>query len=230
MTEGRFVAKEGRLEQIRGQNDDDVSCCDQSEAPMTAEEFSELFRNSFRVLWLVAAGIVSDRILAEDVVQEAAIVAFQKRSQFESGTNFTAWMAQMVRFTALNHRRKERKHARPSSDSDLLENANENARSHGRPPNRTSTPQLRITSDFNLPADQAHFDDRIVTALREVADEGRACLLLRVIENLEYSEISQILDMPEGTAMSHVHRTKQFLRERLSNILPMKSNPSNPKT
>jgi len=197
---------------------------------MTAEDFSELFRKSFRVLWLVAVGIVSDRTLAEDVVQEAAIVAFQKRSQFETGTNFTAWMAQMVRFTALNHRRKERKHARPSSDSGILESANENARSHGRSPNQISTSQLRLTADFNLPADQAHFDDQIVTALREVGDEGRACLLLRVIENLEYKEISQILDMPEGTAMSHVHRTKQFLRERLSNIVPMKPNSSNPKS
>jgi len=197
---------------------------------MTAGEFSELFRKSFRVLWLVAAGIVSDRTLAEDVVQEAAIVAFQKRSQFESGTNFTAWIAQMVRFTALNHRRKERKYARPSSESGILENANENAHSHGRSTNLNTTSRIRLTTDFDLPADQAHFDDHVISALNEVSAEGRACLLLRVIENLEYKEISQILDMPEGTAMSHVHRTKQFLRDRLSKSSPMKPNPSKPKT
>ena len=33
---------------------------------------------------------------------------------------------------------------------------------------------------------------------------------------LGYAEISRLLQIPEGTAMSHVHRTRQFLRQKLS--------------
>jgi DNA-directed RNA polymerase specialized sigma24 family protein len=41
-------------------------------------------------------------------------------------------------------------------------------------------------------------------------------LLLRTVEKLSYAEIAALMDMPEGTAMSHVHRSKMALRERLS--------------
>jgi RNA polymerase sigma-70 factor (ECF subfamily) len=43
----------------------------------------------------------------------------------------------------------------------------------------------------------------------------RTCLVLRVVHGLAYSEISSALDIPEGTAMSHVHRSRLALRERL---------------
>jgi DNA-directed RNA polymerase specialized sigma24 family protein len=43
-------------------------------------------------------------------------------------------------------------------------------------------------------------------------------LLLRTIEQMEYSEISKVLQIPEGTAMSHVHRARQHLRERLADL------------
>jgi len=37
---------------------------------------------------------------------------------------------------------------------------------------------------------------------------------------MEYSEISKVLQIPEGTAMSHVHRARQHLRERLADKYP----------
>ena len=43
---------------------------------------------------------------AEDVLQEAAVVALGKLSQYEPGTSFSAWMSQMVRYIALNRKRK----------------------------------------------------------------------------------------------------------------------------
>src|SRR5262249_7753011 len=56
----------------------------------TAElgEFAAQFNASFRVLWLIAAGITGDAALAEDVVQEAALVAMSKMDQFQPGTSF----------------------------------------------------------------------------------------------------------------------------------------------
>ena len=68
-------------------------------------EFAEQFKASFRTLWTVAVGIVRDPALAEDVVQDAAIIALGKFDQYQPGSNFTAWMAQMVRFVALNQSR-----------------------------------------------------------------------------------------------------------------------------
>ncbi len=176
-------------------------------------DFSAQFAACFRTLWLVAVGITGDRGGAEDVVQEAAMLALGKLDEFEPGTNFRAWMAQMVRYVALNHARKRQKH-RASALGPELEETGSVAASHSH------ESALRLGRHGELPADQAFFDDHVIKALNSVSDIARACLLLRTIEQMEYSEISRLLQIPEGTAMSHVHRARQHLRERLADKFP----------
>ena len=65
-------------------------------------------------------------------------------------------------------------------------------------------------------ADQSEFDDRLLRALSMLEETARTCLLLRTLSDMPYREISQILEIPEGTAMSHVHRSRQVLRAALS--------------
>lgn len=64
---------------------------------------------------------------------------------------------------------------------------------------------------------QNSFDDRVKAALQEVAPDARSCLLLRTVEGLSYKEISKLMNIPEGTAMNWVHRSKKKLREILTN-------------
>jgi RNA polymerase sigma-70 factor (ECF subfamily) len=172
-------------------------------------DFAAQFQASYRTLWLVAVGITQDRAGAEDVVQEAALLALGKLDKFEPGTNFRAWMAQMVRYVALNHARKRQKHRASAlgpevEESSLTQNPSPSA--------------LRLGGRGELPADQGIFDDQVIKALNSVSDVARACLLLRTLEHMEYSEISKVLQIPEGTAMSHVHRARQHLRERLAEL------------
>lgn len=189
--------------------------------PDSGEEFAECFRSSFRTLWLIALGIVGDRMDAEDVVQEAAVVALSKMEQFRPGTNFTAWLSQIIRNVARNKARRERKrrmaslegnagrpvdYQRPVGYASALEESS--ARSDG-----SSTEQASRTG-------HRMFDDRVIDALQNVNDVARACLLLRTLEGMEYSRIAALLEIPQGTAMSHVHRARRYLRERLEGYSP----------
>lgn len=177
---------------------------------MTPPQFADEFQASFRLLWLVARGIVSDPAAAEDIVQEAALVALEKLDQFQPGTSFTAWMAQMVRFVALNENRRHhrRSHAPLESvDGDQATLAAPHASDHA---------SARLGPRGELPVEQSMFDDRVLAALQGVQDIARACLLLRTVEGLDYREIAQLLEIPEGTAMSHVHRARHYLRDRLA--------------
>src|SRR5882762_3445782 len=176
-------------------------------------DFSAQFKASFRTLWLVAVGITGDHGGAEDVVQEAALLALGKLDKFEPGTNFRAWMAQMVRYVALNHSRKRHKHKASALGPELEETG-------ALASSQAAESALRLGRHGELPADQAFFDDQVVKALNSVSDVARACLLLRTLEQMEYSEISKVRQIPEGTAMSHVHRPRQHLRERLANLAP----------
>ncbi|MCC6424337.1 MAG: RNA polymerase sigma factor [Phycisphaerales bacterium] len=192
-------------------------------------DFAGLFQASFRKLWCVAAGIVGHSAAAEDVVQEAALVALGKFDQFQKQNTsaldvkagdksddkpnilpqFTAWMAQIVRFVALNQYRKNRRNP-VSSLCDGDESAHISA--------PISPAPLHLTTKGQLPALQQTFDDSVMLALRQVGDVARACLLLRTIESLDYRQIAQLLEIPEGTAMSHVHRARQLLRRQLSQM------------
>lgn len=170
---------------------------------MTADDFAQSFEQSFRSLWVIAFAITHDRAGAEDIVQEAAVVALGKLADFRPDTSFTAWMSQIVRFVALNRSRKDRR-ARPTDHEQLDAHR---ARVEETVAALSKSGQLRALED--------HFDDDVVRGLKELAPIARACLLLRTIEELEYTEIARLLEIPEGTAMSHVHRARAQMRRAL---------------
>ena len=184
----------------------------------SSEDFAAQFEDSFRKLWLIAVGIARNSALADDIVQEAAIVALSKLDQYRPGTNFTAWMGQTVRYVALNQTRKVRRRRAQPLDDSIGEAPSSDA---VRTPERDT---LRLSASGELPAGQADFDDQMVGALSGVSQTGRACHLLRTVEGLEYREIARILEIPEGTAMSHVHRARRFLRDKLASHVEHTSN------
>lgn len=169
-------------------------------------DFADQLRRSFRQLWTIAVGVVGDSSAAEDVVQDAAVIALGKLEQYEPGTNFTAWMGRMVRYTALNHARKVRRRPAVSVDPAILESTAADASDVG-----ASRRNVMVESTGRI-------DERVRAALQDVGEMARACLLLRTLDGLSYAEISVLLDVPQGTAMSHVHRTRRLLRERLRSL------------
>ncbi len=176
---------------------------------LSADEFADRLRDSFRLFWLIAVSITRDAAAAEDVVQDAALTALGKLHEFDPQTNFAAWMGQTVRFVAYNHSRKEvrrRGSAMISAETELESRI---------PDDGLPYEMIALAAQGKLPADQRVFDDAVVAALNSVSDVARACLLLRTLADMEYTEIAQMLAIPEGTAMSHVHRTRMALRNRL---------------
>jgi RNA polymerase sigma-70 factor (ECF subfamily) len=171
--------------------------------------FAAHFQESYRRLALIAAGVTGERQSAEDIVQEAAVIAFEKIDQFQPGSNFSAWMAEIVRRCALNYRRKVQHRRTFAADPTIL------AEAHGGD-SKAEAPWPITNESGELAPDQTSFDDELSRALQTLNIEARSCLLLRVLENLTYAEISALLNIPEGTAMSRVHRSKSALRRQLS--------------
>lgn len=173
------------------------------------QEFAAQYSNAYHRLTLVAAGVTGERESAEDIVQEAAIIAFERITQFSPGSNFAAWLAEIVRRCALNHRRKVRHRRTYAADPAVLGQMNQSTAA-------VDEPWPIVPSSGAIVADQASFDDQLQGALEQLSEEARSCLLLRIVEKLSYAEIAALLGIPEGTAMSHVHRSKSALRKRLT--------------
>jgi RNA polymerase sigma-70 factor (ECF subfamily) len=177
---------------------------------MEPEEFAERLVAVYRKLWHLAAGITGDRTQADDLVQEAAVVALGKLDQFRPGTNYLAWMAEIVRFQALNHSRKMRNRKTSAMDPSEIDRTLSASAHAAIPP-----PAQFLAGTSPMEDDRGCFDDALLRALSAVGDVARACLLLRVVDGLSYAEISEVMQVPEGTAMSHVHRAKRQLRNEL---------------
>lgn len=168
----------------------------------STDAFAALLDPARPRMFLVALAIVADRTEAEDVLQDATITGLNKfrAGEFLSGSNFDAWMGQITRYTALNARRAHR--AAPAALGDTSE--------------RVAAPALggaHGDAGRGYDADDAR-------ALREALDTlpetARLCLLLRIVGDLPYSTIANIAQVPEGTAMSHVHRAQRALRHSLA--------------
>lgn len=180
----------------------------EGEDRLTPVGFATRFESAWPTLWYIAAAVLGERSGADDVLQEAALVALSKLPQFDPQTNFTAWMSRIVRFVALNHARRRHKTSASSIDPQSMDVVVVGG------PHATQRGPL-INGRGELFPGQEGFDDRVLAALRSLDETARACLLLRTLMDMPYREISLALDIAEGTAMSHVHRARAALRERL---------------
>lgn len=182
----------------------------QQKGPMLAA----LYQSTFPQLTAVAAGVLGRQEGAEDVVQLAASIALSKKTQFESEASFLAWMYTAVRHCALNERRKFTRRRTFATDPSNLQLTDSEA-------DASATKSVDLSSG-ELLEDQTCFEDYLLSALQDLSGEARCCLLLRTVHELSYAEIAEILEIPQGTAMSHVHRSRQILRKRLTSIDPVK--------
>ena len=52
-------------------------------------------------------------------------------------------------------------------------------------------------------------------ALLELPENWRMIVYYRIVDGLSYAEIAEVLDIPEGSVMSGLHRGKKLLRTLL---------------
>jgi RNA polymerase sigma-70 factor (ECF subfamily) len=193
----------------------DFRLTDATARRLSPDAFAEEFMACSRTLWCIAAGVLGRRDQVDDVLQEGAMIALGKLEQFDPDTSFVAWMGRIVRFVALNHARRRRRRAACALDEQTVD---------GQVAPRTSTADRHsapATARGELPPNQECFDDDVCRALSTLDEIARACLILRTVIDLPYREIALALDIPEGTAMSHVHRARRAMRDHLRHRGPL---------
>ena len=72
------------------------------------QEFETLLNENRHRLHGFALAMVGNRWDADDLLQSTYVVLWEKRQQFEHGTNFLAWARKILRFHVLNHWRREK--------------------------------------------------------------------------------------------------------------------------
>jgi RNA polymerase sigma-70 factor (ECF subfamily) len=156
-----------------------------------AAAFSTLVRQHQRAVYTLAVRMLSDRHKAEDLAQEVFIRLHRKLALMQSDTHLRFWLRQVTSRLAIDRLRREPRHK-----------------------------LVPLTEDLPLAAESTTGDPMLQRQLRaliaQLPASARAVVLLRYQEDLDPSEIARTLEMPINTVKSHLKRSLEQLRERLT--------------
>lgn len=145
----------------------------------------------------LARWLLRDEHEAKDIVQDAYLRAFRSFDGFRGGDG-RAWLLAIVRNTCYTSLRK----ARPG---ELAVPFDEEF--HGRDDDAARDPEAEMLRDANAQSLKRALE-RLPVALRET-------IVLRELEGLSYAEIAAVADIPIGTVMSRLSRSRERLRQSL---------------
>jgi RNA polymerase sigma-70 factor, ECF subfamily len=177
---------------------------------MPAATFESLFSSVARSAFGVAVRLSRNQADAEDLVQEAALLAYRAFDSFVVGTNFRAWFLKILTNCYYSKVRRER--SRPvTSDLDDTPDLYLYARS-GQAGFPTGGPDPAALLLDKLGT------ERIAAAMARLPDEYRVVSTLYFMDDLSYEEIAQVLECPVGTVRSRLHRGRKMLQKALWRI------------
>lgn len=166
------------------------------------EAFEQMLEGCLERLWRYAYRLARHTEDAEDLLAEALAEGYRAFRSYRGRSSFATWMYRIITTTWLDMRRKAAR--RPSESLEALMEA-------GR---LTDLPTDDTTPETTL-MDRA-FSARVEEALQALPPEYRAVIILVDVEELDYRQAAEVLDVPVGTVRSRVHRGRQALRARLA--------------
>lgn len=144
---------------------------------------------------------------AEDVLQEVFIKIYRNLNGFDKDLKFSSWAYRITHNETINYLRKHSgKETIPIENDDpevinlidVLES------------------EISVTDD----AKRAEIKEKVRKVMSELPTKYREALVLRYLEELDYSEISDVLRKPMGTVATLLNRAKcQFKELAIQNHL-----------
>ena len=172
-----------------------------SEERFISGSFEELAMPLFDRLYNFAHWLTQNREEAEDLVQETYAKALKGFRSYRQGTNFRAWIYQILRNTFLTSRAGLKSASSISLDED------------------SESQNLPVSSDTPETLLLQRSDQQLVQqALGELAVPYREVLLLCEFEEMSYQEMSATLAVPIGTVMSRLSRARRALRDAVQEM------------
>ena len=173
---------------------------------LPASTFEEMFRHHYRKCVTFAYRFVRSREDAEDLTQEAFLRAYRAFDRYDCKRPFDSWMFRIIANLFIDHLRKQRKMTLYSLDAPLPGKNGVNRMVEI--PDSTTDPANVLLRDV--------LDERLLQALASLPKTYSETLLLVDVEELSYEEAAQKMRCAVGTIRSRVHRSRQLLRQILS--------------
>ena len=192
-------------------------------APLTADVELRLLRRcrrGDRAAWQELLVGYQDRVFAailrmcgnrddaEELCQETFVRAMESLPSFRQDSGFYTWLFRIGVNLTISRRRRGGRVRFVSLE----------------PPPGDDEARRRELTDQRGPAphdqvDRADTHQRVLEAIGELNDEFRAVVVLRDVEEMNYQQISQVLQVPVGTVKSRLFRARAILQKKLRDLM-----------
>lgn len=178
-----------------------------SEPARAQATFEELFRPIAGMAYGTAVRLTRNRTEAEDLVQDAALLAFRAFDSFQTGTNFKAWFFRILTNAFYSRHRKEKHERNNVSTEDLpplyLYGKTADVGMHSKEADPATALMDRIDTEH------------VTAALESLPTEYRVAATLYFMEDFSYQQIADVAGCPVGTVRSRLHRGRRMLQKAL---------------
>lgn len=159
--------------------------------------WEELVRLHTRRVYSVCYRFTGTSEEAQDLTQEVFLRVFRTLKSFRAGEgSFSVWLNRLTRNLLIDHYRRSRQNRKTESLEDQLPHIEESTTMDAR-------------TDGLLAGREA--SELLQGALQKLSPELRETVILRDVEELEYRDIAQVLNVPEGTVKSRLNRGRAEL-------------------
>ena len=153
------------------------------------DAFAKLVEQHEAMVYSLAYHFFNDRGRAEEIAQDVFLQLYRNLATIESDAHLLFWLRQVTTRRCIDVTRRTRLKAVSLEDAGELHTAEKRS--------------------------DVLFDRKMRALLDGLPDIQRVVVTLRYQEDLDPSDICQIVKLPVNTVKSHLHRALQSLRRRL---------------
>lgn len=159
--------------------------------------WEELVKSHTRRVYAICYRFTGSDPEAQDLSQDVFLRVFKNLKSFRAGEgSFVVWLTRLTRNLLIDHYRRTKLDRATDSIEDQMTVLEEKTATMAR-------------TDGMLAGREA--SELLQNALQKLSPELRETVILRDVEELEYREIAEVLNVPEGTVKSRLNRGRAEL-------------------
>jgi RNA polymerase sigma-70 factor, ECF subfamily len=166
------------------------------------DAFGELFRKYEKRVFRVARRMSGSDDEAWDITQDAFIRAMEAMDRFDTSYKFFTWIYRITANLAINYSRKKKRRREVHFEETY-----------------SAEGQQVIKAELADRAASEQLAEAVSSAVEKLTPALKAVFILRIDQQLSYSEIAETLGIALGTVMSRLNRARNSIRAELGSML-----------